>query len=67
MKIWVDGATFLPRQLQYLESDGDSTLLAFQDMRVNTQVGADRFHIDLPRDVVVSETFDGFSLGQQSF
>jgi len=67
MKIWVDGATFLPRQLQYIESDGDSTLLAFQDIRVNVEVASNRFHIDLPKDVVVSDTFNGFSLGQQSF
>jgi outer membrane lipoprotein-sorting protein len=67
MKIWVDGATFLPRQLQYIESDGDSTLLAFQDIRVNVEVATNRFHIDLPKDVVVSDTFNGFSLGQQSF
>ena len=67
MKIWVDGTTFLPRQLQYIESDGDSTLLAFQDIRVNVEVATNRFHIDLPKDVVVSDTFNGFSLGQQSF
>lgn len=67
MKIWVDASTFLPRQLQYLEADGDSTLLTFEDIRVNVQVASDRFRISLPKDVVVSETFNGFSLGQQSF
>ena len=67
MKIWVDTTTFLPRQLQYVESDGDSTLLAFQDIRTNIDVAASRFHIDLPKDVVVSESFNGFSLGEQSF
>lgn len=67
MKIWVDAATFLPRQLQYVESDGDSTLLAFQDIRVNVEVSSEKFHVVLPKDVVVSETFNGFSLGQQSF
>jgi len=67
MKIWVDTTTFLPRQLQYVESDGDSTLLAFQDIRTNVPVAAGRFHLDLPKDVVVSESFNGFSLGEQSF
>jgi outer membrane lipoprotein-sorting protein len=67
MKIWVDTTTFLPRQLQYVESDGDSTLLAFQDIRTNVAVAASRFHLDLPKDVVVSESFNGFSLGEQSF
>jgi len=67
MKIWVDATTYLPRQLQYVESDGDSTVLTFQDIRVNVEVATQRFSIDLPRDVVISETFNGFSLGQQSF
>lgn len=67
MKIWVDEKTYLPRQLQYVEADGDSTVLAFQDIRVNVEVATQRFSIDLPRDVIVSETFNGFSLGQQSF
>ncbi|HEU4400805.1 MAG TPA: outer membrane lipoprotein carrier protein LolA [Candidatus Polarisedimenticolia bacterium] len=67
MKIWVDVNTFLPRQLQYVEADGDSTLLAFQDIQVNVEVASTRFHVTLPKDVVVSETFNGFSLGQQSF
>ncbi len=67
MKIWVDAATFLPRQLQYLEADGDSTLLTFHDIRVNVDVASTRFQVDLPKDVIVSETFNGFSLGQQSF
>ena len=67
MKIWVDEQTSLPRQLQYVEADGDTTLLTFEGMQSNTEIEAARFHIDLPADVAVSQTFNGFSLGQQSF
>jgi outer membrane lipoprotein-sorting protein len=67
MKIWVDQTTFLPRQLQYVEADGDTTLLSFEGMRSNVEVSASQFRIDLPSDVAVSQTFNGFSLGQQSF
>jgi len=67
MKIWVDEQTALPRQLQYVEADGDSTLLTFEGMQSNTAIEAARFHVDLPSDVSVSQTFNGFSLGQQSF
>src|SRR6185503_9345327 len=66
MKIWVDDTTFLPRQLQYVESDGDTTLLAFEGMQSNVEVAASRFKVDLPGDVAVSQTFNGFALGQQS-
>ena len=67
MKIWVDTATFLPRKLQYAETDGDSTLLTFHVLRPNVDVADSRFRLDLPKDVVVSDTFNGFSLGEQSF
>jgi len=67
MKIWVDTSTYLPRQLQYVEADGDSTMLTFHDVRTNGEVAASRFRLELPKDVVVSESFNGFSLGDQSF
>jgi len=67
MKIWVDGESFLPSRLQYVEADGDTTLLAFTGMKSNIEVSARRFMLDLPQDVVVSQTFNGFSLGQRSF
>jgi len=34
---------------------------------VNVEVVSSRFQVELPKDVIVSETFNGFSLGQQSF
>jgi len=67
MKIWVDGESFLPSRLQYVEADGDTTLLTFTGMQSNIEVSASRFRLDLPHDVVVSQTFNGFSLGQRSF
>ena len=67
LKIWVDVATSLPKRLQYSETDGDSTVLEFSDLRPNVEVAASRFRLDLPKDVVISDTFNGFSLGEQSF
>lgn len=67
MRIWVDLETHLPRKLQYSETDGDTTVLAFHALRPNVEVAAARFRLDLPKDVQVSDTFNGFSLGEQSF
>jgi outer membrane lipoprotein carrier protein len=67
MKIWVDVTTFLPRKLQYVEADGDSTVLTFHDLRPNVEIAGSRFRLELPDDVVKSDTFNGFSLGEQSF
>lgn len=67
MRIWVDLTTYLPRKVQYAETDGDSTVLTFHALRPNVDVATSRFRLDLPKDVVVSDTFNGFSLGEQSF
>ena len=61
VRFWVDGKTYLPRKLEYLESDGDSTLLTFANIRLNPEIAEGRFNLDIPKDVQVSSTFSGFS------
>ncbi len=61
VRFWVDARTFLPRKLEYVESDGDSTLLSFNNIRLNPEIAEARFNVDIPKDVPVSNTFSGFS------
>jgi outer membrane lipoprotein carrier protein len=61
VRFWVDGKTYLPRKLEYLESDGDSTLLTFANIRLNPEIAEARFNVDIPKDVQISSTFSGFS------
>ena len=61
VRFWVDAKTFLPRKLEYVESDGDSTLLSFNNIRLNPEIAEARFNVDIPKDVPVSNTFSGFS------
>jgi len=61
VRFWVDGKTYLPRKLEYLESDGDSTLLSFANIRLNPEIAEGRFNVDIPKDVQISSTFSGFS------
>jgi outer membrane lipoprotein-sorting protein len=61
VRFWVDAKTYLPRKLQYLESDGDSTLLSFANIRLNPEIAEGRFNVDIPKDVQISSTFSGFS------
>ena len=60
VRFWVDAETYLPRKLEYVESDGDSTLLSFTDIRLNPEIADARFNVDIPKDVLVSGTFSGF-------
>jgi outer membrane lipoprotein-sorting protein len=57
----VDAQTYLPRKLEYLESDGDSTLLTFANLRLNPEIAEARFSVNIPKDVMVTSTFSGFS------
>ncbi len=55
---------FLPRRVAYEEPDGDSTSLAFEDLRPNVELPARAFRVDLSSDVLISSTFNGLGLGQ---
>ena len=61
VRFWVDEKTCLPRQLEYVEADGDSTTLAFSDVRVNPEIAETRFSVEIPRDVPITNTFSGFT------
>jgi len=63
LRIWVDDDTSLPRRIAYVEAEGDSTVITFQDVRANVDIAETRFRIALPSDVIVSDQFNGFALG----
>lgn len=63
MRIWVDDGTSLPRRIAYIEAEGDSTVITFQDVRANVDIAEARFRIAFPSDVIVSDQFNGFALG----
>jgi outer membrane lipoprotein-sorting protein len=53
MELWVDPVTYLPVRLRYVEADGDVTDYEFSDFRVNTEIPAERFELDIPSGVEV--------------
>ena len=61
VRFWIDEKTCLPRQLEYVEADGDSTILAFSDVQVNSEIAEARFRVEIPRDVQVTNTFSGLT------
>jgi len=67
MRLWVDEGTGLPRRIGYLDADGDSTRITFDDVRTNIGIDAGRFQLDLPPDVLVSNRLNGFALGGGGF
>ena len=53
MTLWIDRQRYLPLHLRYLEADGDSTDYVFLNLRLNPELPAERFTLDLPPDVEV--------------
>lgn len=54
MKIWIDPELYLPIGLSYTEPDGDVTDYRFSDLRINGDLPAGRFELELPRGIEVS-------------
>ena len=61
VRFWVDSKNYLPRQLEYVEADGDSTILTFSNIRVNPAITETRFNVEIPKDVRISNSFSGFT------
>lgn len=55
MVLWVDRDRYLPVRLRYETPEGDVTEYEFRDLRVNAEVPAERFRLDLPAEVQVRE------------
>jgi outer membrane lipoprotein-sorting protein len=51
MTLWIDGATFFPERLKYVEADGDTVEYQFSDVKRNSPIPADRFVLKLPPGV----------------
>jgi len=51
MTLWIDGDTFFPSRLKYVEADGDTVEYQFSDLKRNTPIPPDRFVLKLPPGV----------------
>ena len=53
--LWVDGRLWVPIQQKLVEPTRDYLLIRFEDVRLNLDLPASRFELDLPSDVNVIE------------
>jgi outer membrane lipoprotein-sorting protein len=59
MTLWIDPERFLPTRVRYVEANGDTTEYSLENLRPNGEIPADRFSLELPRDVEVREVSVG--------
>lgn len=55
LEIWVEPTQYLPVRLRYVEADGDVTDYRFDNFRINDDIPADVFEIDLPVGIEIEE------------
>jgi len=61
VRLWVNKDTSLPVRMQYCEPDGDSTTIAFDDVRFNPQIASSVYKIEIPKDVEIKKGFSGMT------
>ena len=56
---WLDATTYLPRQVEYRGSDGRSRRIEFTEIKVNPDLAAGLYRVDVPSDVRITTGFSG--------
>ena len=59
--LWVGDQDFLPHAMRLEEPNGDFTYWAFQNLKINAELAANTFRLDLADDVEVRDEFKLFS------
>lgn len=62
VKLWVDASTLLPQRIDYVGKDGNERQIRFVNTRLNPDLAAGTYNLDIPADVRVSEGFSGFDV-----
>jgi outer membrane lipoprotein carrier protein len=67
IRIWIDREMMVPRQIEYVEVDGDSTRFTFRNLEINSNISPAKYVINIPPDVEISNSFSGFTGVQQGY
>ena len=59
VRFWLDTETYLPRRVEYLSKSGNARTVEFHEIRLNPDLAASMYHVELPADVKVSSGFSG--------
>lgn len=62
VKLWVDTTTLLPQRIDYMGKDGNERQIRFVNTRLNPELAAGMYKVDIPSDVPVTEGFSGFDV-----
>ena len=60
VRMWVDETTLLPVRVQYLGKDGYVRVIRFHNLKLNPQIAANVYTVQIPPDFKVTTGFSGF-------
>jgi outer membrane lipoprotein carrier protein len=59
IRIWMDRELSQLRQIEYVETDGDSSRIAFSSIRINPEISLTKYEIEIPDDFEVTNSISG--------
>ena len=59
VRFWLDTTTYLPRKVEYRSKSGNARTVEFHEIRLNPDLAASMYYVDIPADVQVSSGFSG--------
>lgn len=62
VRMWVDVASLLPMRVDYVGKDGSGREIRFVDTRLNPDLSAALYHVEIPKDVSISNGFSGLDV-----
>jgi len=59
VQFWLDAGSFLPTRVEYRSADGQVRTIRFDEIRLNPDLSASLYTVDIPSDVEVTSGFSG--------
>ncbi|HXI02736.1 MAG TPA: outer membrane lipoprotein carrier protein LolA [Candidatus Saccharimonadales bacterium] len=59
IRIWLDHKLSQPRQIEYIEADGDSSKITFSQININPEIELTKYEIKIPDDFKVTNSISG--------
>ncbi|HXV75975.1 MAG TPA: outer membrane lipoprotein carrier protein LolA [Candidatus Polarisedimenticolaceae bacterium] len=59
VRFWVDRTSYLPAKVEYVNQNGNTSLLELRHIQVNPDLAASTFQVEVPRDFKVTKGFSG--------
>jgi len=59
VRFWLDKDTYLPAKVEYRSKSGNTRVVEFHEIRLNPDLAANLYHVEIPSDVQVSSGFSG--------